>query len=108
PVLDLAADLGHLEPVQVAEGLRGAPDPVADRGLHGLRGGPHDLGHPGRAIGHLVPPVRSSYLHCDLTRTAVAGPTPWAYRGKVKVNPRHRREPDVYTVTDAPRLMSED
>jgi hypothetical protein len=26
----------------------------------------------------------------------------------VKVNPRHRREPDVYTVTDAPRPMSED
>jgi hypothetical protein len=26
----------------------------------------------------------------------------------VKVNHRHRREPEVYTVTDAPRPMSED
>lgn len=26
----------------------------------------------------------------------------------VKVNPRHHREPAVYTVTDAPRPMSED
>ena len=43
-----------------------------------------------------------------MTRTAVAGRTPWAYRGNVKVNPRHHREPAVYTVTDAPRPMSED
>ena len=26
----------------------------------------------------------------------------------MKVNPRHHREPEVYTVTDAPRPMSED
>jgi hypothetical protein len=26
----------------------------------------------------------------------------------VKVNPRHHREPEIYTVTDAPRPMSED
>ena len=26
----------------------------------------------------------------------------------MKVNPRHQREPEVYTVTDAPRPMSED
>ena len=32
-VPDLAADLGHLEPVQVPEGLRGAVHRVADRGL---------------------------------------------------------------------------
>src|SRR5690606_20731513 len=42
----------------------------------------------------------------SLTRTAVASRTPWAYRGMVKLN--HRRGPAVYTVTDAPRPMSED
>ncbi|MFB4310060.1 DUF3099 domain-containing protein [Actinomadura sp. GTD37] len=26
----------------------------------------------------------------------------------MKVNPRHHREPEIYTVTDAPRPMSED
>src|SRR5712691_12030192 len=41
---DLAADLGHLEPVQVPQGLRRAVQRAADRGLDSLRGCAHDLG----------------------------------------------------------------
>src|SRR5690606_37263580 len=41
---ELAADLGDLEPVEVAQGLRGSADAVADGLDHALRRGADDLG----------------------------------------------------------------
>src|SRR5215472_13719946 len=49
---DLAPDLGHLEPVQVPQGLRGALQRASDRRLDPLRRGAHDLGNAIRTVGH--------------------------------------------------------
>src|ERR1700683_4998172 len=45
-VHDLAPDLGHLEPVQVPQGLRGAVQGAVDGRLDSIRRGAHDLGDP--------------------------------------------------------------
>src|SRR5215470_1583205 len=45
-VLDLAPDLGDLEPVQVPQGLPGPVQAVADRGLDAFGRGADDLRHP--------------------------------------------------------------
>src|SRR4029079_11365147 len=51
-VLDLAADLGDLEPVAVAQ-CRGGPfDAVVDGPFEAVRGGADDLGHAVGAVGH--------------------------------------------------------
>src|SRR5262245_20298912 len=63
-VLDLAPDLGDLEPVQVPQGLPRPVQAVADRGLDALGRGADDLRHPVCAVSHdpsvvlspLVPP----------------------------------------------------
>src|SRR4051794_29564272 len=51
-VLDLAAHLGHLEPVHVAQRLRGAFDAVADGLVDAFGGCADDLGHAVGAIRH--------------------------------------------------------
>src|SRR6202022_4528797 len=56
PVLDLAAHLSDLEPVEVAEGLRRPADAVADGGFDAVRRGADDVGHPVGAIGHWAAP----------------------------------------------------
>src|SRR5690606_32783604 len=42
----MAPNLGHLEPVQVAQSLAGAGDGVADGLIHGVGGGADELGNP--------------------------------------------------------------
>src|SRR5687767_6024780 len=49
---DVAADLGHLEPVQVPQRLPGPGDRVRDRRVDALLGGADDLGDAVGAIGH--------------------------------------------------------
>src|SRR3954453_20696783 len=53
-VLDLAADVGHLEPVDVPQGLRGTGDRVVDRVLVSLGRRPDDLGDAVGAVRHLL------------------------------------------------------
>ena len=57
---DLATDLGHLEPVEVPEGLPGAVQRAADRGLDSLRRRADDLGDPVGALAHACLHTRSS------------------------------------------------
>ncbi len=49
---DLAADLGHLEPVEVPQGLRRPAQRAADRRVHPLRRGADDLGDAVRTFAH--------------------------------------------------------
>ena len=49
---DVAADRRHLEPVEVAHRLRCARDTVADRLVHAVRAGAHDLGDAICVVGH--------------------------------------------------------
>src|SRR4051812_48434845 len=51
-VLDLAADLGDLEPVEVAQRLRRPLDAVADGLVDALGGRPDDLGDAVDTVGH--------------------------------------------------------
>src|SRR6476620_4969529 len=51
-VVHLAADLGHLEPVHVAQRLAGALDPVADGLVDAVGRGADDLGDAVRAVRH--------------------------------------------------------
>src|SRR5688500_15395810 len=52
PVLGLSADLGDLEPVDVAQGLAGALDAVADRLVDAVGRGADDLRDAIGAVGH--------------------------------------------------------
>jgi hypothetical protein len=54
---DLAADLGNLEPVEMAEGVAGSADGVLDGIVDALLGRPDDLGDAVRAIGHGSAPL---------------------------------------------------
>src|SRR4051794_29830563 len=51
-VLDLAPDLGHLEPVEVSKRLAGAVDGVADGGVDAVGRGADDLGDAVGAVRH--------------------------------------------------------
>src|SRR4249920_2777838 len=52
-VREVAADLGHLEPVDVAQGLVRPRDGVADRVVHAVGRGAHDLGDAVDVLGHV-------------------------------------------------------
>src|SRR4029077_19926310 len=54
---DLAADLRHLEPVQVAQGLRGPADRVADGRLDAVRGRSDGLVYRGGVFGSFFLPT---------------------------------------------------
>src|SRR6266542_5347003 len=51
-VLKVAADVGDLEPVEVAQGGARSGDAVAHRLVDRVRGGSHDLGDPVDVVGH--------------------------------------------------------
>src|SRR5690606_3690360 len=52
PLLDLPAHLGHLEPVQVAQGFRGPADAVADGLIDAVVRGADDLGDAVGVVRH--------------------------------------------------------
>src|SRR6185437_17093035 len=51
-VLDMTADLTHLEPVDVAHGLRRLLDRPADRVVHAGLAAPDDLAEPVHVVAH--------------------------------------------------------
>src|SRR5690606_2335535 len=57
PVLQVAAHLGDLEPVQSAQRLACPGDAVADRRVHALRRRAHDLGDAVGVVGHAASSV---------------------------------------------------
>src|SRR5262245_66023963 len=74
-VLDLAPDLGDLEPVQVPQGLPGPVQAVADRGLDAFGRGADDLRHPVCPVSH-DPSRRSTSAATPSSRRATAGGRP--------------------------------
>src|SRR5690606_36543260 len=108
PVLDLAAYFGNLEPVEVAQGLRGPADAVADGLVDALRRGADDLGHPVRAIRHLqILLTPRPWSHGPSVRPGALSP-PARPRSNVGFMRSWRRKQAVHTVTDAKPSLSSD
>src|SRR4051812_19857496 len=59
-VLQMAADLGDLEPVQAVQGLRRPVDRVADRLVDPVGRASHDLGNAIGVVAHRSPPGHSA------------------------------------------------
>ena len=54
PILDVAPDLCHFEPVETSERGAGTGDAYFDGCITPIRGGANDLAHPVDVCGHFV------------------------------------------------------